>query len=213
MQERRFLVCFPLHHLATLTNGFLLLRWGDKGCCLPKGGPSNPPSPPTGTKCPKDTHYWRNDKDCCVPRQPEPKPPKCPTNWEWKQNQHKCKPCPTPPSPPKNHPSPKPNYQKKKDDDYKKDDDHKNDDDHRNGGHKRSTGTRVPRCPSGLEACPFAGHYECFDTATELESCGGCASLGKGQDCTKIEGAWNVACERGSCKGTLFSSLSVPAFH
>ncbi|KIM44389.1 hypothetical protein M413DRAFT_66908, partial [Hebeloma cylindrosporum] len=33
----------------------------------------------------------------------------------------------------------------------------------------------------------------------ELESCGGCTSLGKGQDCTRIEGAWNVGCHEGSC--------------
>jgi hypothetical protein len=60
-------------------------------------------------------------------------------------------------------------------------------------------------CPKNLEACPIKGSllpgsYECLDTANELESCGGCASIGKGQDCTTIEGAWNVGCEQGRCK-------------
>ncbi|KAJ3539444.1 hypothetical protein NM688_g6357 [Phlebia brevispora] len=56
-----------------------------------------------------------------------------------------------------------------------------------------------------MEACPIKGlmsvngDYECLDTTTELESCGGCASTGAGQDCTAIEGAWNVACNKGSC--------------
>jgi hypothetical protein len=46
----------------------------------------------------------------------------------------------------------------------------------------------------------LTGDYECLDTTAELESCGGCVALGRGQDCTQIEGAWNVACEQGTCK-------------
>jgi len=159
----------------------------DKGCCLRHGGPPNPPSPPPDTKCPKDSHYWNKDKDCCTPRNPPHKddsPPECPKDWEWKSDQHKCKPCPTPPSPPKHQPSPKPGYQK----------------DH---GHKKRS-TPLPVCPSRLQACPVSSepgaYQECVDTATELESCGGCTTLGKGQNCNKIEGAWNVACEQGTCK-------------
>lgn len=59
----------------------------------------------------------------------------------------------------------------------------------------------------GLDACPIpgahglTGDFECLDTTNELESCGGCASIGEGQDCTLIEGAWNVACEQGICAG------------
>ncbi|KAJ6575126.1 hypothetical protein B0H19DRAFT_1254736 [Mycena capillaripes] len=64
-------------------------------------------------------------------------------------------------------------------------------------------GGAAPLCPTGLDACPVAGlsanDYECIDTAVELESCGGCASLGEGQDCTAIKGAWNVGCEQGRC--------------
>ncbi|KAJ7092739.1 hypothetical protein C8R44DRAFT_646700 [Mycena epipterygia] len=63
--------------------------------------------------------------------------------------------------------------------------------------------TRATLCPTGLDACPIPGlsatDFECVDTAVELESCGGCASLGQGQDCTAIKGAWNVGCEQGRC--------------
>ena len=52
------------------------------------------------------------------------------------------------------------------------------------------------RCPSGL-----TGEMECLDTTNELESCGGCASIAEGQDCSSIKGAWNVACEKGKCAG------------
>lgn len=63
----------------------------------------------------------------------------------------------------------------------------------------------ITLCPSNLEACPIkglavSGDYECLDTTAELTSCGGCASTGAGQDCTAIEGVWNVACNVGKCK-------------
>ncbi|KAF8078610.1 hypothetical protein FPV67DRAFT_1443941 [Lyophyllum atratum] len=76
------------------------------------------------------------------------------------------------------------------------------------GGHwkKRSPQLKArsaPLCPTGLDACPISGakggDYECLDTATELESCGGCASFGDGKDCTAIPGAWNVGCDQGRC--------------
>ncbi len=65
-----------------------------------------------------------------------------------------------------------------------------------------------------MEACPLKGltatsnDYECLDTDAELESCGGCASIGAGQDCTAIEGVWNVACTTGSCVGEFQGSLA-----
>jgi hypothetical protein len=43
--------------------------------------------------------------------------------------------------------------------------------------------------------------YECIDFATELESCGGCASTGEGADCTSIPNAMSVGCESGVCAG------------
>ncbi|GAA5979006.1 hypothetical protein JCM10908_002769 [Rhodotorula pacifica] len=57
-------------------------------------------------------------------------------------------------------------------------------------------------CPSGETACPIfprMGTYECIDTHIELQSCGGCASKGQGEDCTAIKGAQGVTCESGKC--------------
>ncbi|GAA5836418.1 hypothetical protein JCM11251_007075 [Rhodosporidiobolus azoricus] len=44
-----------------------------------------------------------------------------------------------------------------------------------------------------------SGGYECVDTTQALESCGGCASTGEGQDCTAIRGAAGVGCDAGIC--------------
>jgi len=161
-----------------------------KSCCLPVGGPKTPPAPPKGTTCPPTSYYWEPKKSCCVPRNPPPKnppPPQCPKNWTWNQSLHRCTytpPSPTTPS----HPSSVPG--KPAHGGYP--------------GHKKRTvnKARTTLCPAGLDACPVSsltGDYECLDTATDLEACGGCPSLGKGEDCTKIEGAWNVGCEQGSC--------------
>ncbi|GAA5857591.1 hypothetical protein JCM8547_004285 [Rhodosporidiobolus lusitaniae] len=57
-------------------------------------------------------------------------------------------------------------------------------------------------CPVGETACPIfprMGTYECLDTNSELESCGGCLSKGDGEDCTAIKGAQGVTCQSGSC--------------
>lgn len=59
------------------------------------------------------------------------------------------------------------------------------------------------KCPRGLNACPIPGaglgQYECLDSTNDLQSCGGCASLGKGQDCTAIPGARFMGCQAGKC--------------
>lgn len=68
-------------------------------------------------------------------------------------------------------------------------------------------------CPMHMQACPIpgatglTGEFECLDTMNELESCGGCASIGEGQDCSAIKGAWNVGCEQGRCAGKLIISF------
>lgn len=76
-------------------------------------------------------------------------------------------------------------------------------------------------CPSGETACPIAGSssfdafthssnkvqdflsqkggYECLNTMTSPESCGGCASTGSGVDCTKIANNSGVGCNAGQC--------------
>ncbi|KAF7791851.1 hypothetical protein EIP86_002875 [Pleurotus ostreatoroseus] len=160
-----------------------------KSCCLPYGGVPNPPTPPSGVTCPVSGWYWHNTKQCCVPHQPtQPSSPspQCDKDCFWSKLDLKCYPggsTSTTPSTPK--PSGNANNH------YRRRDDHKS----------RS----APLCPNAMEACPIkglmgtSGDYECLDTKTELESCGGCASTGAGQDCTAIEGAWNVACNQGSC--------------
>ena len=196
---------------------FILIssRWTDKKCCLPNGGVKTPPSPPKGTNCPPTNWYWNTGKGCCTPRNPplpwNPPPPQCPKNWTWQPSTWRCVPTPTPPTTPPPNPSPKPTNPKPGDKDC---------DDKGNpikgkggfGGHKRALKSRqTSLCPSGTDACPVSSlagaDYECVDYATEIEFCGGCPSLGKGQDCTKIEGAWNVGCDQGSCTGELLCSF------
>jgi hypothetical protein len=59
-------------------------------------------------------------------------------------------------------------------------------------------------CPMGLAACPIEGRqaedYECLDTSSDLQSCGGCASLGSGLDCTQLPGAKWMGCNVGVCE-------------
>jgi len=148
-----------------------------KSCCLP----SSPPVPlptPTGAKCPKpsdgNSWYYHEGNDCCVPTLPNPPAPQCPSNCNLDKSSNKCHPQVPPPQP---------------------------------SGHKKRSTELKSRygtlCPSGLDACPIPGltgsEYECVDTKADLESCGGCVSTGEGQDCSLIEGAWNVGCEKGSC--------------
>ncbi|KAF9456373.1 hypothetical protein BDZ94DRAFT_1275865 [Collybia nuda] len=175
------------------------------GCCLPIGGPQTPPPPPPkGTSCPPTSHYWGQKQGCCVPRYPSPAQgpfPQCRKGWEWNPTVRKCLPAPTPPSPPPSTPSKHHGHNNGYND-------HNINGSHgSNYGHKRRSNHLKSRsislCPSGLDGCPIsdvkAGDYECLDTTTELESCGGCTSLGLGQDCTAIVGAWNVGCDQGHC--------------
>ncbi|WVW81411.1 hypothetical protein I302_103404 [Kwoniella bestiolae CBS 10118] len=71
-----------------------------------------------------------------------------------------------------------------------------------------------PACPKGLEACNVPGvdgAFECIDTNSELESCGGCAhgrfgekiaSRSIGVDCTSLPGVRLGAstCYEGKCE-------------
>ncbi len=161
-------------------------RFSKKGCCLPSGGVPSKPAPPKDTECP-DTHYWGNDKGCCLPSNPPGgDQPQCPNNWSWNDDLDYCQP-PTSTTPPS---QPSHGYG------------------HHNKAKRDALKSRsAPLCPLGLDACPIpgmeAGDYECMDTSSDLEACGGCPSLGQGQDCTAIEGAWNVACEERRCIGKL----------
>ncbi|KAF9056179.1 hypothetical protein BJ165DRAFT_486772 [Panaeolus papilionaceus] len=181
--------------------------------CLPKGGPpkEQTPPPPKGSNCPPTQWYWNKGKGCCTPRnQPpaNPPPPQCPKDWQWNAVTNKCDPCPTPPTKPPPTPSNKPGEHSPPKSGYPGYPGHpgpvKPPGQFRPYGHNKraNTKSRVSLCPTGLDACPISqlvNDYECLDTAVELESCGGCASLGQGQDCTQIEGAWNVGCEQGTC--------------
>ncbi|WVW84444.1 hypothetical protein I302_106478 [Kwoniella bestiolae CBS 10118] len=67
-------------------------------------------------------------------------------------------------------------------------------------------------CPSGLEACKVPGSedsFECIDTSSELESCGGClygsytnATASAGIDCSILTGAalGGTTCSAGRCE-------------
>lgn len=52
-----------------------------------------------------------------------------------------------------------------------------------------------------ITACPVENGigWDCLNLASTLESCGGCMSIGEGQDCTLIKGADTVGCIHGKC--------------
>ncbi|KAH8088980.1 hypothetical protein BXZ70DRAFT_1042305 [Cristinia sonorae] len=65
-------------------------------------------------------------------------------------------------------------------------------------------------CDAGLMACEVYGArsshqaWECVDTESDLESCGGCVAplsegYSEGTDCTAIQGVSDVSCVSGSC--------------
>jgi hypothetical protein len=66
---------------------------------------------------------------------------------------------------------------------------------------RRATVT-PPTCAAAFTSCPIAGRtqaFECLDTQSNVESCGGCTSTDQGIDCTSIESAEDVACVMGQC--------------
>lgn len=171
-----------------------LFKW--KKTCVPFGGMVGVPrpTPPKGSDCPPLGWYWGNKEGCCVPEEPEKDEepePQCRKGWKWLRGDHRC--CEDenphqPPAPqPSNHPGGPGNGHGPG-----------------HGHHKRQLKARtVPLCPGKLEACPFSSlskDFECIDPNSDIESCGGCPALGKGQDCTAIVGAWNVGCNEGVCE-------------
>jgi len=50
----------------------------------------------------------------------------------------------------------------------------------------------------GEQLCAVGEAFECVNTLSSLEVCGGCLETG-GQDCTAIAGALDVACVAGGC--------------
>lgn len=58
-------------------------------------------------------------------------------------------------------------------------------------------------CPGSMAACPIegsAGLFECLETSSDLQSCGGCIALGHGKDCTTLPGARWMGCNSGQCE-------------
>ncbi|KZO92360.1 hypothetical protein CALVIDRAFT_308913 [Calocera viscosa TUFC12733] len=77
-------------------------------------------------------------------------------------------------------------------------------------------------CPTGLTSCPIPEqfgqplyerdmlevprmtgrtmHGECVDTMNDMDSCGGCATLGEGVQCGQVEGVRETACVAGKCQ-------------
>lgn len=187
--------------------------------CLPDGGTPNPSKPPPDTDCPSKWS-WLPVKGCCAPHSPPENqpPPQCANNWKWNSGSLCCKPPPTPPAttkPPA--PSRTPGKNNHGDDDDDDDDNHG----HGNGnggghGHKRlvvekrqNRSRNFTPCPKGLSACPvvslMGGDYECVDTLLDLDHCGGCSTLGEGENCNAIPGVWNVGCEQSTCISEFWS--------
>lgn len=182
---------------------FGLFRYNEKSTCLPNGGLSSAPSPPSEKSCPPAGWYWSTDHSCCVPSKPispSSPPPQCSTGWDWTSSTYSCQKKPSPTSTSRPSPSASGHRGRKKS---------------MHGGLTRNRKRTMPACPLGFDACPISGLYgltsdfECLDTVNELESCGGCLSVGKGQDCTAIEGSWNVGCVQGTCAGKFYNCLLV----
>ncbi|CAE6413522.1 unnamed protein product [Rhizoctonia solani] len=71
--------------------GHKLFWWKEKGCCLPYGGISKPPSPPAGHSCMKKW-YWSSDNNCCVPEKPTSPEPSCGRSLTWNSDTYSCVP-------------------------------------------------------------------------------------------------------------------------
>ncbi|WWC58727.1 uncharacterized protein I303_101271 [Kwoniella dejecticola CBS 10117] len=73
---------------------------------------------------------------------------------------------------------------------------------------------RSENCPVGLSKCSVgalgSGLWECIDTKSDIESCGGCMyptpselnplALSQGVDCTSLAGTNGVSCVQGQCQ-------------
>ncbi|KAL5533216.1 CYT2 [Sanghuangporus sanghuang] len=186
--------------------------WETRSCCLPSGGPTKTATPPSGIDCPS-SWYFSHDQGCCVPKV-KPTNSATPTcskkGWLWISSLQCCSQSSSSSSS-TSTPSSKP--KSKKDHDKK---DHGKDFVKKDWGNEykeKKSYDKVKRsfeqwdasfCPTGLTTCPiisngvFTGDSECVDTLSDLTSCGGCASLGQGTDCSPTPGA---SCLGGVCVG------------
>lgn len=165
--------------------------WSNRSCCLPHGGNPSPPLPPRGNDCP-GSWYWHPGQGCCVPNHPDPPPPSCPPGSSWNPYTQCCKPDDQQPPPPTPSHRPRSAAEKRA---------------HNAIPHHKKvkrTKTELSFCAAGFESCPINGVFsdesECIDTSSELTSCGGCTSIGWGQDCTRIPNVHVSTCSVGSCQ-------------
>lgn len=58
-----------------------------------------------------------------------------------------------------------------------------------------------PLCPTSFSLCPVGKTgWECLDTATDLEACGGCPGTSDAVDCSTLPGVSSVDCVAGTCQ-------------
>lgn len=58
----------------------------------------------------------------------------------------------------------------------------------------------VPACAVGATVCPTTtGGWECLNTASNLEACGGCPGTEGSVDCSALPGVADVACRASQC--------------
>ncbi|KAH7342048.1 hypothetical protein B0J17DRAFT_715188 [Rhizoctonia solani] len=153
--------------------------WSPLNVCLTIG--KGNASPPSGTSCPTNWS-WLSSKSCCKPDQPDTPTttPSCGNNWNWHPGKQCCVPGENTPTP-SNAPG---SYGRKR----------------HAPAHKRTS-----FCPTEYESCPIldasgrSTESECIDTRTQLTSCGGCASIGKGQNCAAIPNAKVTTCQASRC--------------
>ncbi|KAB5595735.1 Protein priA [Ceratobasidium theobromae] len=153
--------------------------WGALNICLSQG--SSNENPPSGSSCPNNWS-WLSSKSCCKPNEPttSTSSPSCNNNWSWHPGKQCCVPGGNTPAP-----SNVPGTQSRK---------------RHTVMHKR-----MSFCPTDYESCPIldasgrSTESECIDTRAELTSCGGCTSIGKGQDCSAIPYSKVSTCKAGQC--------------
>ncbi|CAE6394416.1 unnamed protein product [Rhizoctonia solani] len=155
--------------------------WSPLNICLSIGVGID--TPPSGYSCPSNWS-WLSSKSCCKPNKPDTPTttPSCGNSWNWHPGKQCCVPgenTPTPSNTPGSYA-----YGRKR----------------HTAMHKRSS-----FCPANYESCPIldasgrTSESECIDTRTQLTSCGGCASISKGQNCSAIPHVKVATCEASKC--------------
>lgn len=70
-------------------------------------------------------------------------------------------------------------------------------------GKPKTVKKRAQVCESGMTACPLPNGrkgFECVDTSSNVNSCGGCWATGEGEDCTVFDDMAEAQCIQGKCQ-------------